>query len=347
MKVLLIDADYRRDDDEKFPNLALMKWSAIHQAKNDLVYPLNNGGDPNIIYVSSVFTKNRSHALSAGRLHSNAKIEVGGSGVSLTRTLPNEVEHIMPDYSLYDCDFSMGFTSRGCIRKCPWCVVPIKEGYIRDHAPITEFLHPDHDKLILLDNNFMASPKMRNNLEFIRDHDLKVSFNQGLDIRLIDEDVANTLADINYYNGHFTAPCLYFSFDTPEIEPYVRQGVEILKNAGIKPRLLTFYILCGFATTHEQDLHRFKVLRELGVVPYIMIYNDLDQLIPNDPKKRTLKDFERWINNPRKMYKIVPWEGYDSSYSFKKWRNKNKINKQSDINIRLTLIEDGGGTDNG
>jgi len=330
VKVLLIDADYRKDDGEKFPNLALMKLSAYHKTQGDKVF-LNDGCDPDLVYVSCVFTKNKTRALSAGRLYPNAKVVVGGTGVSLTITLPDEIEHIMPDYSLYDCDFSMGFTSRGCIRKCPWCVVPQKEKRIRDHAPITEFMHPDHDKLILLDNNFLASPKMWNNLEFIRDHDLKVSFNQGLDIRLLNEKIAGMLADIKYCDWHFTTPRLYFSFDLPEIEPQVRRGVEILENAGIKPRELMFYVLCGFASTHEQNMHRFKVLRELKTDPYVMVYNDIDRRIPNDPKRRTLKDFKRWVNG--RIYKVDPWKKYDPLHSFKKWRKKKK---QSNINIRLT-----------
>lgn len=112
-----------------------------------------------------------------------------------------------------------------------------------------------------------------------------------------------------------------------------RRGVEILKNAGIKPGKLMFYMLCGyFNTTHEQNMHRFEVLRELGVDPYVMVYNNINRRIPNNSKKRTLKDFKRWVNG--RIYKVDPWEKYDPLHSFKKWRSERK----ADAGGRRVLI---------
>ncbi|GAJ01032.1 unnamed protein product, partial [marine sediment metagenome] len=109
------------------PNLALMKLSAYHKAKGDQVFlnfPLNR---PDITYASCVFTWNAKRRATVPH-----GATVGGSGIDLKAELLPEVEHIMPDYSLYPgIDSSMGFTSRGCIRKCPWCIVPEKEGQIK------------------------------------------------------------------------------------------------------------------------------------------------------------------------------------------------------------------------
>ncbi|GAI38731.1 unnamed protein product, partial [marine sediment metagenome] len=137
-----------------FPNLALMKLSAFHKARGDEVYlnfPLER---PDITYASCVFTWNKKRISTAPN-----EAVVGGSGIDLTTELPPEVEHIMPDYSLYPrVDFSLGFTSRGCIRKCPWCIVPEKEGQIKPRSRIYEFWDRRHRKITLLDNNLLAAP---------------------------------------------------------------------------------------------------------------------------------------------------------------------------------------------
>lgn len=294
MRILLIDVDSR------MANLALMKISAWHKFRGDRVY-LNKGCcNPDLVYISCIFSKNRSKALGMAKMF-NCPVEVGGYGVNDAQ-LPPEIEHVMPDYSLYSVDYSLGFTSRGCIRKCSWCLVPEKEGWIRDHAPITEFLHPNHDKLVLLDNNFLASPKWRENLQFLIDHGLKVSFCQGLDIRLINEENAGILADINYWSTHFKRKYLYFAFDLPSMEEDVRRGVHLLNAAGIKSTYLRFYMLVGFSTTFEQDVHRFQVLKELGVEPFVMKYNGRTD-------KPLLNKFARWVN--KQLYKKFDFWDYN------------------------------------
>lgn len=268
MEILLIDLD------SKIPNPPLMKLSAWHKAQGNNVRLIKN---PDKVYISCVFPQNKS------------KIEMGGYGISSVQ-LPDEIEHTRPDYSLYNCDFSMGFTSRGCIRKCPWCIVPKMEGPIRDHAPISEFLHPDHNKVILLDNNFLASPRWRENLQFLINNHLKVSFCQGLDIRLINEENAAMLAKCLHYSIKFTERRIYFAFDDIKIEKQVRRGVEILKRAGIPAGRLMFYMLCGFEEPYDfgNDWKRFKILLELGVDPYVMKYNKRRDI-------RILNHFSRWV----------------------------------------------------
>jgi hypothetical protein len=311
LKILLVDLG------GKMPNLALMKLSAWHKARGDEVRLVRNPPAVPIefwwadrAYVSCVFT---SYAPLARRMaaHNPPKeVVLGGYGLGPS-SLPAEVEHTMPDYDLYGCDFSMGFTSRGCVRRCPWCVVPEMEGPIRDHAPITEFLHPSHDKVILLDNNFLASPRWRQNLQFLIDHGIKVNFNQGLDIRLVDEEVAGTLADCRYYDWKFQKRRLHFAFDTPEIEAEVRRGVEILKAAGIPPRRLMFYVLVGFGRGYRWEEHRgevfrrLRVLLELGVDPFVMVWNNRRDI----PELRRLA---RWVN--KRIYAAEPdFDGYDPS----------------------------------
>jgi len=304
MQVLLIHVD------GKMPNLPLMKLSAWHKKQGDTVTLLQRHElqqlsvfslKPDIVHISCVFTWNKLKALRTAQRFSDRKVTVGGSGVDLKSTLPEEVEHIEPDYRLYNIDYSMGFTTRGCIRRCPWCLVPKKEGKIRDHALIDEFLKAGHRKLILLDNNFLAGPKCEENLIKIIAYRLQVSFTQGLDIRLVTRENARLLRKTRFYNWKFNHRQLYFSFDLPEIEDAVRRGVKILSDVGIKPYSLRFYVLTGFNTTFEEDMHRFQVLTDLGTEPFMMVYNNRKDL----PLQRA---FSRWVN--RMIYKSCSWDNY-------------------------------------
>lgn len=296
MKILLIDVD------STIPNLALMKLSALHKSQGNQV-ALNRcsrGFNPDRIYISCVFTKNRSKALGIGKMFS-CPVEIGGYGVN-DKQLPKHIEHIMPDYDLYPgMNFSMGFTSRGCIRECPFCIVWKKEGKIRDHASIKEFWNPKHTRLMLLDNNFLASPKWKENIQFLIKHNLKVSISQGLDIRLMNDEVAFWLQQIESRTPSFKSRMYYFAFDDPSLVDQVDRGIKILNKAGIKSCYLTFYVLCGFNTTHKEDMERFKFLRKLGAWPYIMKYNDR-----TDDKQ--LNHFDRWVNGH--YYNMCSFKNY-------------------------------------
>ena len=147
--ILLIDFD------SKIPNLAIMKISAYHKLKGDKVgFKTRN---PDIVYISCIFSKNLPRAKGIPTMFPKAEVHIGGPAFRSPNYLPDDIEHIMPDYSLYEMDYSMGFTTRGCIRNCSFCIVPKIEGKFREHAPISEFHNRDFDKLILLDNNFLAS----------------------------------------------------------------------------------------------------------------------------------------------------------------------------------------------
>jgi len=279
MRTLLVDADSQKG----FPNLALMKISAGLKSIGHTVDLIRGIPDSpplqhyDAAYLSCIFFQNRTRMIEYAKLL-DCDCDFGGSGYDLTSEL-GEWEHIMPDYSLYNVDFSLGFTSRGCIRSCPFCIVPQKEGFIRDNAPITEFHDPTHDKIVLLDNNFLASPQWRENAEYLQANGLKVNFNQGLDIRLMTEESANVLAGLRYYNWRFTTRGLHFAFDSMSVKDAVLRGVDLLTDAGIPRRHLMFYILVGFDTTEEEDLRRVEIVRSLGAVSYVMPYNDIHKKI--------------------------------------------------------------------
>ena len=304
MRVLLIDVDRGN-----FPNLALMKISRFHKLRGDKVG--FNISDPDRVYISVVFTKNRNKALSAARIYKlcGKEILIGGSGYNYNIKLPDEIEYLMPDYELYNIDYGMGFTSRGCIRKCPFCIVPKKEGYIRHHQYVWEFLPNDFNKVVLLDNNFLASPTFKENIEYLIDNQIKVNFNQGLDLRLVNEENARLIAECKYYDFHFKRRSIYVAWDWVKLERVVFRGLNLLIDAGIKPHHIMVYVLTGFNTTFEEDLYRVTKLIKFGVKPYVMIYNRDDPQNKYDPR---LKHLQRWIN--RFYYQFVSWEDYSERF---------------------------------
>lgn len=300
------------DIDSMLPNLALMKISARLKMEGNLVV-LKKGAEPTLpldclnpehVYISCIFEKNKTATenLIKSLRAQGCAVSSGGVGISKASKLDPATEHIMPDYSLYGSDYSMGYTSKGCIRRCPWCVLPELEGEIRHHADIDEFLHPGHNKLMLLDANFLASPQHEEVLESIARRKLKVCFTQGLDIRLINEDNAQLLAKCRNYNTRFSERRLYFAFDIPAIKPYVAKGIDVLKRAGFRANSLMFYVLVGFNTTEAQDLERIYYLIGQGVLPYVMPFE----------KNRYTNRLAKWVN--RRYYTVVPYEKFNVSY---------------------------------
>ncbi|KKN44929.1 hypothetical protein LCGC14_0688070 [marine sediment metagenome] len=294
MRVLLVKID------GKMPNLALMKLSAWHKALGDQVGL--HIQSPDRVYISVIFKQNYPQAQGVVNFYPLADCFLGGPGLDEPNTLGAilghlEIDDVMPDYGLFGCDFSMGFSMRGCFRNCPWCIVPRLEGAVRVGTPIEKFHHPDHKKIVLLDNNFFAGPNWRPTLKYIQDQGLKVNFNQGLDIRLMNEEMAGLLADTKCYSWSFGTAMLYFAWDRMDIEAQVRKGIEMLLEAGIHHRRLTVYVLTGFNTTHTEDLYRVMALKEYDIEPYIMVYNDRKD-------DQFLHHLERWVNG--RLHRSVP-----------------------------------------
>lgn len=292
IKVLLIDID------SKIPNLALMKLSRYFKNEGFPVYFRNEPPDPDMVYISCVFMKNKPTALGIAKRFKN--VLVGGSGVNYD-TLPDYIEYLMPDYDLYGIDYSMGFTSRGCFRNCDFCIVPEKEGKLREHQAISDFLHPDHCKVLLLDNNLLAAPNFKKVMSDLNGNGLKVNYNQGLDIRLINEDNAKLLLDTKSYDRKFNKRAYYFAFDDLDLKGIIEKKIQLLMDCGFNPRWLMFYFLCGFNSTHQDDMTRFQTITDFGCVPYVMKFNDRT----DDP---WLNHFDRYVN--RKYHEFIPIEDY-------------------------------------
>lgn len=264
-----------------------MKLSAWHKKQGDIVEFNNYLCNPDKVYASCIFTEN---AYKIKQLPFE-NVVAGGSGLqNWDMVLPDKIEHIMPDYSLYNSDYSLGFTTRGCIRKCPWCIVPDKEGKIRAMADIYEFWDRKYGKIVLLDNNILALPEhFKKITRQILKENLITEFNQGLDIRLLTLESAKILKKIKLSE-------LWFAWDNIKEERIIFQGLKILKKAKIKN--FRFYVLVGFNSTFEEDLYRFNILKKinqknkLNIRPYCMRY----EKVKKEAKYIRLAE---WVNMPR------------------------------------------------
>ena len=263
-------------------NLALSKIAKYHHNQGDAVS--FEEPNPDLIYYGAIFdwtAKKFKNQQSLG----SAKVVYGGYPFNDVQ-LPADVEKLMPLYDLWKTDYSLGYTSRGCIRKCDFCIVPKKEGSMRDYQSVSEFHDARHKRIILLDNNFFASPKWRGNLAYINDHHLKVSFCQGLDLRIMTDEMATALA-MTKLDGQ-----VHFAFDHMSDEPMVRRGLAKVIGAGVKPEYISVYVLAGFDSTIEEDIKRCSILwHEYHVHPFVMKYNGTKA----NPKLNALA---RWANRP-------------------------------------------------
>lgn len=285
MKIALLDVD------GKIPNLALMKLARFHRDRGDSVEmftPLFS--QPDRLYASKIFTFSPDNDF-----WPDCEIVKGGTGYDITSRLDPDVEGRRPDYSIYpECDYAIGFSTRGCIRSCEFCVVPTKEGILHIVGDLYD-IWEGQPKLMLLDNNLTAA---RGHFETILRQMIKervaVDFSQGLDVRIVTEEQAILLRKVRLWKR------IHFAWDNPADEERIVRGIETLGKAFTSFHDITVYVLIGFNTTREEDLHRVMMLRNMGVDPFIMPYNR------NDPYQRK---FARWVNH-KAIFKTVEWSEY-------------------------------------
>jgi uncharacterized protein YfbU (UPF0304 family) len=239
------------DIDSKIPNLALKKIERYYLDKGaEVVW--NNPlwvGVSDKIFVSCVFTKNKDKCLPWEGI-----ADIGGSGYDLTKTLPDEIERVNPK-------INFGFTTRGCIRQCEFCIVPQKEGMIRVVGDIYDLWDGVSQDVVLLDNNILAQPSHFFHIcQQLKHEKLRVDFNQGLDHRLLTAEIAHELKQVSHKEYRF-------AFDSMKSFDSVAKALGLLKEAGINR--CSWYVLVGFDTTFAEDLERLNYLRDNNQGAYV------------------------------------------------------------------------------
>lgn len=305
MKVRLVQID------GKLPNLALMKLSSYYKMTGEEVIFTRSvsrdliDGHPDKVYASAIFEFSQKHLATFKANWPEAII--GGTGSGHWGTVEDLIGgHDGLDYSIYpDYPFSLGFSQRGCRLKCGFCVVPKKEGSPVAVSRIADIWRgPGHAKKIcLLDNDFFGQPKevWRERIAELNHGGFRVCFNQGLNVRLLDEESCAALATVQYRDDQFQRRRLYTAWDNLNDEGIFFRGVDMLEKAGVPPKHLMAYMLVGYdpKETWERIWHRFDKMVARGILPYPMVYNNA---------RRDLKAFQRWVVTG--LYRAVAWKDY-------------------------------------
>ena len=307
MRIGLIDVD-----GHNFPNLALMRISAWHKARGDEVeWWWTDLIHYDIVYMSKVFSSEYSKDVPEPM--NCDKIVKGGTGYAITlqngmevfdkskhKDLPTEVEKMFPDYSIYpQFNFAVAMTSRGCPRGCQFCHVKKKEGCVsRKVANVSDFWK-GQPHIEVLDPNITACRDKRDLFRQYKETGATINFNQGLDIRCMNEE---DIDDIN----HMKIVKIHFAWDNPQDDLENKFRTFAAKYRWKHKGMV--YCLTNFESVSVEEhinraLHRIYILRDLGFDPFVMIYNK-----PNAPQE--IKDIQRWCNNKFVFGKCKRYEDY-------------------------------------
>jgi hypothetical protein len=324
MKIAIIDADLIGRKKHRFPNLTCMKISRWHKNKGDdviLKTNYDNLSDFGKVYIAKVFTDTPIPESGLfGNILDLPNVEFGGTGFYYdnARKLPDEIEHIMPDYDLYNDwlqnvdnggkefktykDYSIGFLTRGCFRHCPFCVNR-RSNASRKHSPLGEFLDIFRPKICLLDDNFFACEDWEYLLKGLIKIEKPFTFKQGLDVRLLDRAKAELLFNSNY-DGDFI-----FAFDDVTDYAAIERKLYLIRE--FTGKRVKFYCLCGYDRRGKYDLNfwqkdlidlfrRIELLMKYDAIPFVMKHANFKL----SPYKKYYTQIARWCNQVQFYWKM-------------------------------------------
>jgi len=250
--------------DAKYHNLALMRLSKHYKERGHHIF-LNGVGKFELTFGSWLFTWSQKQP---------CDIE-GGPGIDPALTLENQLPYInfngKPDYSLFNLNYSLGYTWSYCPRKCPFCIVPLQNNP-KDHHSIWEFHDIRFKEICLLNNNTFSDPQWRETFQEIWETDLILNDENGYDLRFLDDEKADALKRTKFKNNR-----IYFAWDRMQDEKEIIAGFEILKKFKLARHDTVIYVLVGFDTTEEEDFYRLQKIHDYGMSPYVMPFRKNDR----------------------------------------------------------------------
>ena len=345
MAIGIVDADLLGRKKHRFPNLVCEKLSGYWKERGEEVHLLMNYDhldDYNQVYISKAFTDTPipEWLLQYAQANRN-RIHIGGTGFYFDKApdLLDEIEHHMPDYNLYnewiecECmraeeeskktgrdfnktsfmaqfkgytDYSIGFVTRGCFRKCPFCVNQ-KYDHVFRHSPLEEFYDPSRKKICLLDDNILGCSEWKSILNELMSLKKPFRFKQGMDERLLTDEKCEMLFNANYDGDYI------FAFDNIADYELVHKKLKLIRKY-TQATAVRFYVLVGFESTDVTDIKnmwkRVALLMKYRCVPYIMRYqNKNDAPWKKSEFREMYITMARWCNQPS-FYKKMSFRQY-------------------------------------
>jgi len=287
MLIAIHDAERDYLPKKTFPNYALMKIAGYHKSIGDSVewwFPFKQYDK---VYSSKVFDFTQENK------YLPSDTIKGGTGYDIHVTLPPEIDNTPPDYSIYpNCDYALGFLTRGCPNKCRWCVVPKKEGNIYDYRHYKDIVRSDTNKLVIMDNNILASETGINQLYLLYDEGYKIDINQGLDVRLVTDDLIYLLSKIKWINY------IRFSCDSDDqVLPLVQTAIK-LRNKGYTKKIFVYLLVTNDLLSVEvrlQMLYKYEKNLRVYAQPE---QNKSQGIIPTTAQKQFARYV--WCENYKK-----------------------------------------------
>lgn len=341
MRIGLIDVDGHGSKKKWgatiYPNLALTKIARYHRQQGDEVewakpfqaavqcemFDKKQIHRPNVydrIYVSKVF--NFTPDIDRSKYVADEWVR-GGTGYDIASQLPDEIDRLQPDYSIYPnvpSDTAYGFLTRGCPNKCPWCVVPRKEGKIRPYMDCDEIAIDGRTNLVLMDNNILAADDYAvEQLEKIIERGYRVDFNQALDARLVDDRFARLLAKVKWLQNRIRFGC-----DTHGQIKDCERAIAMINGYGYRGEYFLYTMIGGksdFKESYERVHYWWVRNHEIrtshspgGIYPYAQPYRNFDN--PNEEIPRWQKDMAGWVNK-HQIFEITDFHNFKPRKNFR------------------------------
>lgn len=320
MKIGIIDVDChgakKKWGATQYPNLALCKIAAYHRAKGDTVEWATAFEHYDMLYMAKIFNFSPDDLT----CYNADTIIKGGTGYSITSNLPQDIDDMQPDYSIYPSmptDTSFGFITRGCPNKCAWCVVPRKEGNIHPYWDIDRVAN-GRMKVVLMDNNILASGDYgKEQIRKIIERGYRIDFNQAMDARLLTEEWADLLVQVKWIDNRVRFGC----DNKPQVEHCLR-AMDMFNERGAKLEFFFYTMLHG---KFDECFERINTLKQIndehrrnhsgrGVYAYAQPYRDPDN--PKNPIPQWQKDMAQWCNK-RMLYTSCEFADFSPRKGFK------------------------------
>ena len=330
MKIGLCDVDgaakKKKWGAKPYPNIALCKIARYHRERGDDVEWAIPFFHYDILYKSKIF----NFSVEDKVCYDADKVICGGTGYDIHSKLPDEIDRLQPDYSIYSLipsNTAYGFLTRGCPNKCPWCVVPRKEGVIRPYMDIEEIAIEGRHNIVLMDNNILAAGDYAvEQLEKVIQLGYRIDFNQAMDARLVDDRFARLLAKVKWLDKNR----IRFGCDsTPQIAECER-AIALINSYGFRGQYFLYTMIGGkndFNECFERINHWWKIMQAarrnhsgVYVYPHAQPYRDPDN--PNQIIPQWQKDLAGWVNKKahfvaHSFEDFQPRKGFKCSEYFK------------------------------